>query len=93
MTTIEMRYQACNLCGALHRNINDSFESVSFEELDNGNIQIKIILNQKTAIEDEYIDDIAAEFSAMQQTDCVLKPLVEIGKNKEPLTFIVYSKQ
>lgn len=92
MTEIEVKYQACNLSDALHRNINDNFENVSFEILGNGDIQIKVILNKKTEIEDDYIEDISTEFSAKQQTNCVLKPLVEIGENRLPFKNIVYWK-
>ena len=89
----ELKYQACNLCDALHRNINDNFESVSFEICDDGNLQVKIILEERTEVEDEYIDDMITEFEALQQTNCVREPLVEIGKNKLPLKNLVYQKQ
>jgi hypothetical protein len=85
----EIKYQACNLCDALHRNINDNFESISFEILDNGDIQTKIVLSELTEQEEEYIDDLIAEFSALQERDCVLEPIVEIGASP-PLRNIVY---
>lgn len=88
---IEVKYQACNLSDSLHRNINDNFESVSFEILDNGDILTKIILSELTKQEEEYIDDLIAEFSALQETDCVLKPIVHTGKSL-PLRNIVYKK-
>jgi len=88
---IEEKYQACNLCDALCRNINDNFESVSFEILDNGDIQTKIVLVELTEQEEEYIDDLIAEFSAVQIGDWVLKPIVKIG-DSPPLKNIVYQK-
>lgn len=91
MIEIEVRYQACNLCDAICRNINDNFESVSFELTDNGDIQTKIVLSELTEQEEEYIDDLIAEFSVKQKNDCVLKPIVEIG-NSPPLKNIVYQK-
>jgi len=92
MTGMEIKYQACNLCDALHRNINDNFKSVSFEILRSGDIQIKIVLEQLTKAEEDYIEDISAEFSAKQQRDCVLKPVVEVGADILPLKYIVYQK-
>lgn len=88
---IEEKYQACNLCDALCRNINDNFESVSFEIIDNGDIQTKIVLSELTEQEEEYIDDLIAEFSALQERNCILKPIVDIG-NSPPLQNIVYQK-
>ncbi len=92
MIDIEAKYQTCNLCDALHRNINDNFISVSFEILANGYIQTKIVLKEMTEDEIEYIEDISTEFSSMQQQDCVLKPIVEIGGNVSPLKYVVYQK-
>ena len=89
---IEIKYQACNICDALHRNINDKFKSVSFEILDNGNIQTKIILLELTEQAKDYIDDFSVELSAKQEDDCVLKPIVEIGNNSQPLQNIVYQQ-
>ncbi len=91
MIEVEVRYQTCNLCDAICRNINDNFESVSFEIIDNGGIQTKIVLSELTEQEEEYIDDLIAEFSAKQENDCVLKPIVDIG-NSPPLKNLVYQK-
>lgn len=91
MIEIEVKYQACNLCDAICRNINDNFESVSFEITDNGDIQTKIVLSELTEKEEEYVDDLIAEFSAKQENDCILKPIVDIG-NSPPLQNIVYQK-
>jgi hypothetical protein len=92
MREIEIKYQVCNLCDALHRNINDNFKSVSFEILRNGDIQIKIVLEKLTEAEEGYIEDISAEFSAKQQRDCVLKPAVEVGTDIPPLKYTVYQR-
>jgi len=89
---IEVKYQTCALAEALIRNINDNFESVSFEILDNGDVQTKIVLFDLTEQEDEYVDDLMAEFSAKQENDCVLKPIVEIG-DSPPLKNLVYQKE
>lgn len=88
---IEVKYQACALNEALIRNINDNFESVSFEILDNGDIHTKIVLSELTEQEEEYIDDLMAEFSAKQENDCVLKPVIEVG-DSPPLKNLVYQK-
>lgn len=93
MTEAEVKYQACNLCDALHRNINDNFESVSFEIYATGDIHVKIILKEKTEIEEEYIDDLIGEFEALQQTNCVKKVVVEVGKHNPPLKNIVYQEE
>jgi hypothetical protein len=89
---IEVKYQACNLCNALCRNINDNFKSVSFEIFNNGDIHIKIILEKRTEIEDEYINDMSAEFEASQQTNFVTTIEVEVKTDSPPLQNIVYQK-
>ena len=89
----ELRYQACNLCDALHRNINDNFESVSFEIFDNGDVQAKVVLEERTENEEAYIDDMIAEFAALQETNCVRAAHIEVGKNMPPLKNVVYQKQ
>ena len=88
---LEVKYLACALNEALIRNINNNFESVSFEIIDNGDIKTKIVLSELTEQEEEYIDDLIAEFSAKQENDCVLKPIVDIG-NSPPLKNLVYQK-
>ena len=44
-----------------------------------------------TKQEEEYIDDLIAEFSALQERDCVLKPIIHTGESS-PLRNIVYQK-
>jgi|GEM_PF-968320 len=89
---IEIMYQASNLCDALLRNINDNFISVSFDFDSNNDILVKVILIKRTGVEDGYIEDMSAEFSASQQTDCVRKVHVEVGKHHLPLQNLVYQK-
>ena len=91
MMEIDLKYQACNLSDALCRNINDNFKSVSFEITDNGLIQIKIVLSESSKQEDEHIEDLVAEFSALQESGCVLMPIVEIG-DSPTLQNIVYQR-
>lgn len=89
---IEIKYQTCNLCYALLRNINDNFISVSFDFDDNDDILVKVILEKQTEVEDNYINDMSAEFSASQQSDCVKKVQVEVGNQHSPLENLVYQK-
>lgn len=86
---IEVQYQTCALNEASIRNINDNFRSISFEILDNGNIQTKIVLAILTELEQQYIDDLVGEFSAKQTNDCVLKPITVVG-DYLPLKNLVY---
>ena len=86
----EVKYQACNLSDALHRNVNDNFESVSFRLLNDGHIDLRIVLKSRTYTEDEYIEDITVEFSALQSTNCVNRAEILVGKNNYPLENIVY---
>ncbi|MGU9939388.1 hypothetical protein ACNFNZ_12515 [Empedobacter brevis] len=90
MISIEEKYQYGNLCDALCRNLNDNFMNVSFEIFENGDIQCKFILLKFSNREEEYIEDIMAEFTALQTKDCVLKPIIEIG-NEKKLKNIVYN--
>ena len=89
---IEVKYQACALNEALIRNINDNFESVSFEIFENEDIQTKVVLSEMTEQEEECVDDLIAEFAAKQEKDCVLSPIIEIG-GSPPLKYIVYQKE
>lgn len=85
-----VKIQAGNLCDALHRNINDNFRSVSFDIDDNGSVQVRIILSQRSEVEEEYIEDIMVEFVALQQTDCVTEPDIQVSDDELPLKYIVY---
>ena len=88
----EIKFQACNLCYAMLRNINDNFESVSFTICDDGDIQVKIILTKKSVVEEGYIDDLIAEFTAKQEGDKVRVPDIVVGKNHQPLDNLVFRK-
>jgi len=86
------KYQACNLSDALHRNINDNFNSVSFR-IENDEILIKIILNKRTKVEDEYIEDITAEFEALQEGNILSDVIVTtIDQDNNLLDIIVYQE-
>ena len=87
----EVRYQTCMLSDALHRNITDSFESVSLEILEDGNIQTKFVLSKLTEVEEEYLHDLIGEFEAVQDENWVLKAMIEVG-DSPPLEHLVYRK-
>lgn len=90
---MSIKYQACNIDSALLRNINDNFKSVSFDIIKSGgDIVVKIILDKRTKIEDDYIEEIITEFSALQITNCVTTPQIEIGDYHLPLKNLVYQK-
>ena len=89
----EIKYQACNLCESLLGNVNDNFVSVSFDFLRDGDIQVKIILEKRTEVEDVYIVDLIAEFASMQDQDCIRPPEIEVGLNELPLRNLVYQKR
>ena len=82
-------YQASNLCDALIRNINDNFISVSFDLLGNNDVLVKIILELRTQREDDHIDDIMAEMSARQESNCIRNPVLEVGWESMPLKNLV----
>jgi len=88
----EVMLQTCNLSTALVRNVNDNFVSVSFDILDNGEIQVKFILAVVTVVEEDYIIDAIAEFSALQENDIVRKPVIEIIGMGSPLTHSIYER-
>ncbi|NDV60166.1 hypothetical protein [Bacteroides sp. 519] len=84
--------QICQLADSLIRNINDNFLNVSFDILDDGFIQIRIILEKYTDIEDDYINDIGGEFSAVQGSNIVKKIEVTTCKQASPRGYVVYSR-
>lgn len=89
----EIKYQTSNICNAMLRNINANFISVSFDFVSNDDILVKVILEKRTEVEDNYIDDMIAELAASQQSDCVRKPKVEVGNQHSPLRNLVYQKK
>ena len=86
----EIKLQTANLCQAMLKNINDNFSNVSFEILANDDIQVKIILLQQTKIETELIDDLIAEFAALQKRDNVLPPIIITSNQETALSNLVY---
>lgn len=89
---ILVMYQSSNLCDALIKNVNDNFISVSFDILGNNDVLVKIILESKTQREDDHIDDIMAEMSARQESNCIRNPVVEVGWESIPLKNLVYQR-
>ncbi len=88
----EIKFQTSNICDALLRNINNNFLSVSFNISIGKAIDVKIILEKKTEVEDGYIEDFFAELSAAQQSDRTIEVRVEVGGDFLPLEYLVYSK-
>lgn len=84
--------QTCNLVSSLVRNINDNFINISFDVLENGYIQVKIILENLTNAEKEYIDDISGEFEATQEKNIVAKFEITTEKNSISRKYIVYNR-
>ncbi len=89
----EVKCQAVALCSSMHRNVSNNFYNVSFEIEDNGDVQVKVVLERLTDEDGEYVEDISVEFSALQLTDNV-KPFIvtEVGKDDLPLKNVVYQK-
>ncbi|MCB0482666.1 MAG: hypothetical protein KDC83_14655 [Flavobacteriales bacterium] len=85
-----LKYQACNLCDALHRNVTDNFLNISFEVIDELDIQVKFIMKEVTELERDMIDDIMAEFSSKQLKNCVRKPVI-VSEVSEPLKNVLYN--
>jgi len=86
----EIRFQASCLCQALVRNINQNFVSVSFEVLYDGTILVRFGLSSRSQIEEELIEDAIAEFSSMQEVDCIRAPEIRLWPFNDCLTNIVY---
>ncbi|MBI2273954.1 MAG: hypothetical protein HYU70_09175 [Bacteroidetes bacterium] len=92
MISYELKFQFCNLSDALHRNVTDNFESVSFNITKDNFIQVQVVLKEKTSTDMEYIDDFIAEFSALQETDNVLPPIVKEKDKNLPLKYVVFQQ-
>jgi hypothetical protein len=90
--SFQIKLQACNLCDAMHRNINDNFQSVSFRIESNDEISVKIVLSNMTDEEEEYIDDIISEFESRQENNNVKKVVLTKDKASLPYENIVYQK-
>ena len=50
---------------------------------------IKIVLFEFTLKEEEYIDDFLVEYTAKQEGDSILKPIIEVG-NCPTLKNLIY---
>ena len=89
----EIKFQSGNIANALIRNINDNFKNVSFEIKGNRDLQVQIVLYKQTELEEEYIDDMMVELSALQIDDRVLEPIVKIERNHAPLENLVFQNR
>jgi len=88
-----LKFHAGIICDALHRNIDDTFESVSFEIHSNGLVQVKIILDMLNEEYQELIDDISAETVAQALSNNILSFIVsQTAQNESPLENIVYRR-
>ena len=90
----EIKLQACNLCDSLHRNINDAFDSVSFDIDENYDIQVKIVMNNSIEEYKEELEDISVEYSALQTTNNIKPFIVALATGDDsPLSNVVYRKK
>lgn len=87
-----IKIQKSELIDALVRNVTDNFNNVSFTFLASGCIQIRVILNKQTEIEDECINDLGGEFEAQQDFGTVEKIEVFVGEAISPLEHVVFNK-
>lgn len=92
MNEFFINLQKSNLADALVRNINDNFISVSFDVAKNGFIQIRIIVEEYTSVEEDYIEDIAGEFTASQESDILEDIEIVVNKDSRPLRHIVFNR-
>ena len=90
---VKIKQQICNISESLLRNITDNFKNVSFTILEDGNIQVLVILKNITEIEKELITDFSGELEAAQESDLV--EIIEycLAGEKELLDYIVYSSK
>lgn len=78
------------LCMAMQRNVSNNFQNISFDIINNGDIQVKIMLYSQSDDDYELIDDLIAEFSSTRESNDVLKPLVSINSAENPLKYLIY---
>lgn len=93
MNDFFIKEQIAELCDSTVRNINDNFRNISLDIDDEGNLKIKIILDIITEKEYEYIDDISAEFEAVQEKRIVKEVEVTTDSNSKPLSYLIYSRE
>jgi hypothetical protein len=89
MITEQIKKITSELCQAMLRNVNENFDSVSFDVLPDNDIQVRVILKNGTEKEEELIDDLIAEFSALQESD-IIRPAQICSLEEAPLPFLVY---
>jgi hypothetical protein len=87
------KFQCVALCEAMIRCVNDNIFSISLAIEDNGDILVRVILLEKTTIEEELMKIMHGEFSAYQDCDCVLPFEELIGLTHQPLKHLVYQVQ
>lgn len=87
-----IKYQTSNLCMAFHFNITDNVLSISFDIYDDEDVQVMIKVRQLLEYENEYFDDAAAEFSALQHKNIGKKFIVTDDVNKPDLQYLFYSR-
>jgi hypothetical protein len=85
-----IKYQTSALADSLIGSIGINFQSISFNIIENGFIQVLIVLKYQSNIDDELIEDIMCEFCARQENDCVLKPIIKIGNSFNPFPYLVF---
>jgi len=78
------------LCRAMQRNVSNNFQNISFDIINNGDIQVKIMLYSRSDDDYELIDDLIAEFSSTRESNDVLKPFVSINSAESPLRYLIY---
>lgn len=92
MNDIFIKRLIVELCDSTIRNINDNFRSISFTIEKDRSIKIKIILDIITEKEYDYIDDISAEFEAVQEGDILKDIEITTDINSKVLPFVTYCR-
>jgi hypothetical protein len=86
----EIKLTYSNLCAAMVRNVNNNFRNISFDILNNKDVQVKVILYNKSEADQELIDDLISEFSSMGITNNVLKPIISTDIKENYLRYLIY---
>ncbi|KIO76869.1 hypothetical protein TH53_12225 [Pedobacter lusitanus] len=79
-----------NLCNAMIRNVNNNFYSISFDILQNEDIQVKIILYSYNEDEKNLVEDLMAEFSALEEKNNVLAAILTTDFKELKLRYKIY---
>lgn len=88
-TDYDIKLIYSNLCIALQRNLNQNFRSISFEILNDKNIQVKIILYNSSYAEEDLIEDFIGELAALSSNNNILPPIVTT-RCEQPLKYLFY---